>query len=134
GASGESSSQGFDGARGWIRDSSGQREMDDKELVALRRSADFFRYLKIKETYPQMRVLAKEKVGIREAYVVGATSRDDSRERLYFDANTGLLIRRQVTFKTAFGGIPEVIDFDDYREVGGVKLPFTISWSRSSFG
>ena len=128
------SMQGFDGSRGWTRDSGGLREMDAKELVAMRRSADFFRYLKIKETYPQMRVLAKEKVGIREAYVVGATSRDDSRERLYFDANTGLLIRRQVTFKTAFGGIPEVIDFDDYREVGGIKLPFTISWSRSPFG
>jgi hypothetical protein len=81
-----------------------------------------------------MRVLAKEKVGTRESYVVGATSRDDSRERLYFDADTGLLIRRQVTFKTAFGGIPEVTDFDDYRDVGGIKLPFTISWSRPPFG
>ena len=132
--SGESSSQGFDGARGWIRDSGGVRDIDAKDLVAMRRSADFFRYLKIKETYPQMRVLAKEKVGTREAYVVGATSRDDSLERLYFDATSGLLIRRQVTFKTAFGGIPEVTDFDDYREVGRVKLPFTISWSRPPFG
>jgi Photosynthetic reaction centre cytochrome C subunit len=129
-----SSLQGFDGARGWTRDSGGLREMDAKELVGARRSADFFRYLKVKETYPQMRVLAREKVGTRESYVVGATSRDDSRERLYFDADTVLLIRRQVTFKTAFGGIPEITDFDDYREVGGVKLPFMITWSRPPFG
>jgi hypothetical protein len=108
--------------------------MDAKELVGARGSADFFRYLKIKETYPQMRVLAREKVGTREAYVVGATSRDDSRERLYFDEDTGLLIQRQVTFKTAFGGIPEITDFDDYREVGGIKLPFMITWSRTPFG
>jgi hypothetical protein len=129
-----SSLQGFDGARGWTRDFGGLREMNAMELVVARRAADFYRYFKIKETYPQMRVLAREKVGTREAYVVGATSRDDSRERLYFDAETGLLIRRQVTFKTAFGGIPEVTDFDDYRDVGGVKLPFTISWSRTPFG
>ena len=129
-----SSLQGFDGARGWTRDSRGLRDMDARELVGARRSADFFRYLKIKETYPQMRVLAREKVGTREAYVVGATSRDDSRERLYFDEDTGLLIQRQVTFKTAFGGIPEVTDFDDYRDVGGVRLPFSISWSRTPFG
>ncbi|MEK6324467.1 MAG: photosynthetic reaction center cytochrome c subunit family protein [Acidobacteriota bacterium] len=129
-----SSLEGFNGGRGWTRDLRGLREMEAKELAGVRRSADFFRYLKIRETYPQMRVLGKEKVGGREAYVVGATSRDDSREKLYFDANTGLLIRKQVTFKTAFGGIPEVTGFDDYRDVGGVKLPFTITWSRAPFG
>ncbi len=129
-----SSLQGFDGVRGWTRDSRGLRDMDAKELASVRRDADFYRYLKIRETYPQMRVLAQEKVGGREAYVVGATSRDDSREKLYFDAKTGLLIRKHVTFKTAFGGIPDVTDFDDYRDVNGIKLPFTIIWSRAPFG
>ena len=80
-----------------------------------------------------MRVLGKEKVGDRDAFVVGATSRDDSREKLYFDAETGLLLRRYLTFKTALGSIPEVIDFADYKDVDGIKLPFTISWSRMPF-
>jgi hypothetical protein len=129
-----SSSEVFDGVRGWIKDSKGQRDMDAKELTAIRRDADFYFYLKIREAYPQMRVLAKETVGGREAYVVGATSRDDAREKLFFDTNSGLLIRKYVTYKTAFGGIPEVTDFDDYREVNGVKLPFTIKWTRPPFG
>jgi hypothetical protein len=81
-----------------------------------------------------MRVLSKEKVAGRDAWVVGATSRDESRERLYFDAETGLLVRKYVTFKTAFGGIPEITDFNDYRDVNGIKLPFTIRWSRPPFG
>jgi hypothetical protein len=80
-----------------------------------------------------MRLLAKEMVGDREAYVVGAISRDDGRERLYFDSHNGLLIRRYVSFRTAFGAIPEVTDFDDYRPVDGIKLPFRISWSRPPF-
>jgi hypothetical protein len=80
-----------------------------------------------------MRVVAKENVRDREAYVVGATSRSDSREKLYFDVESGLLVRQFVAFKTAFGSIPEVTDFDDYREVSGVKLPFTITWSRPPF-
>jgi hypothetical protein len=80
-----------------------------------------------------MRVLGREKVGDREAYVIGATSRDDSREKLYFDADTGLLVRRYVTFKTALGSIPEVTDFAEYKEVGGIKLPFIVSWSRPPF-
>jgi hypothetical protein len=116
---------GFDGVRGWIRDSRGVREMDAKEMARSSRDASFFRYLKIKETYPQMRVLAKETVGSGEAYVVGATSRDGSREKLYFNLKTGLLVRRQVTFRTAFGGIPEVTDFADYRDLkeSGCRLP-----------
>ncbi len=134
GAAVGSSIQGFDGARGWTRDSRGLRDMDAKELAGIRRDADFYRYLSIRETYPQMRVLAQEKVSGREAYVVGATSRDDSREKLYFDAKTGLLIRKYMTFKTAFGGIPEVTEFDYYRDVNGIKLPFTITWSRPPFG
>ena len=134
GATGGSSSQGFDGLLGWTRDSRGVREMDVKELAGARRDADFYRYLKLKQTYPQMRVLGQERIGGREAYVVGATSRDDSREKLYFDVKTGLLIRRYVTFKTAFGGIPEVTDLDDYRDVNGIRLPFTVKWSRPPFG
>jgi hypothetical protein len=125
--------KGYNGAIGWLKDARGQREIKGKELDEEKRNADFFRYLKIKESYPGMRVLGREKVGDREAYVVGATSRDDSREKLYFDVDTGLLIRRYVTFRTALGPIPEVTDFADYKEVDGIKLPFTVSWSRPPF-
>jgi hypothetical protein len=125
--------EGFDGSKGWTKDVRGQREVTGRELADMKRGADFFRYLKIRESYPQMRVLAKEKVRDREVYVVGATSRSDSREKLYFEVESGLLVRQFVAFKTAFGSIPEVTDFDDYREVSGVKLPFTITWSRPPF-
>jgi hypothetical protein len=122
--------EGFDGVKGWAKETRGLRELAGRELADARRDADLLRYVNLRATYPQMRVLAKEKVGGREAYVVGATSRDDSREKLYFDAQTGLLIRRYVAFKTAFGTIPEVTGFDDYRLVNGVRLPFSITWSR----
>jgi hypothetical protein len=125
--------EAFDGSKAWAKDTHGQREMTAKETRELKREADFFKYLKIRESYPQMRVLARERVLGREAYAVGATSRDDTRERLYFDVDSGLLIRRYVAFKTAFGSIPDVTDFDDYREIGGVKLPFKVTWSRPPF-
>jgi hypothetical protein len=126
--------EAFDGVKGWAKDTRGLRELEGRELADARHDADLLRYVNLRETYPQMRVLTKERVGDREAYVVGATSRDDSRDKLYFDAQTGLLIRKYVAFKTAFGTIPEVTDFDDYRAVNGVKLPFTITWSRPPFG
>lgn len=126
--------EAFDGVRGWTRDARGSRELEGRELAEVMRDADLMRYVNLRAAYPQMRVLTKERVSDRDAYVVGATSRDDSREKLYFDVQTGLLIRKYVAFKTAFGTIPEVMDFTDYREVNGVKLPFTIAWSRPPFG
>jgi hypothetical protein len=132
--SGGTITQAFDGVKGWVKDSRGLREIEERELADAKRDADLLRYVDLKVAYPQMRVLAKERVGDREAFVVGATSRDDSREKLYFDTQTGLLIRKYVAYKTAFGTIPEVTDFDDYREVNGVKLPFAITWSRPPYG
>ncbi|HXU39025.1 MAG TPA: photosynthetic reaction center cytochrome c subunit family protein [Blastocatellia bacterium] len=126
--------EAFDGVKGWTRDARGYRELEGRELAEVIRDADLMRYANLRAAYPQMRVLSKEKLADRDAYVVGATSRDDSREKLYFDVQSGLLIRKSVAFKTAFGTIPEVTDFDDYRAVNGVKLPFTIAWSRAPFG
>src|SRR5262245_4505991 len=126
--------EGVDGTSGWVKDARGQREISGRELIQTKREADFLRYLNIKNAYPQMRVLAKEKIAGREVYVVGATSRDDVREKLYFDLKSGLLVRQSTAYKTAFGTIPEVMDFDDYREVNGMKLPFSIVWSRPPFG
>ena len=125
--------KGFNGTAGWAKDNRGRREIEGKDLAEQKRDADFFKYLKLRESYLSLRVLGKEKIAGREAYVVGATSVDGSREKLYFDVGTGLLIRRYVSFKTVFGTIPEVTDFDDYKEVSGAKLPFTVSWSRPPF-
>jgi len=45
---------------------------------------------------------------------------------LYFDAETGLLVRRTTSTTTPVGTIPEQVDFSDYRDVDGMKVPFTI--------
>ena len=40
---------------------------------------------------------------------------DKTRERLYFDTTTGLLVRRVITRVSPIGRIPEQTDYDDYR-------------------
>ncbi|HEX8183280.1 MAG TPA: hypothetical protein VF747_00975, partial [Blastocatellia bacterium] len=47
-------------------------------------------------------------------------------ERLYFDAETGLLLRWVIYIDTMIGPYPEATDYEDYRDVDGVKVPFTI--------
>ena len=62
----------------------------------------------------------------RDVYVLRGTTTAGKRETLYFDVETGLLVRRSTSTATLVGTIPEQVDFADYREVDGLKLPFTI--------
>ena len=59
-----------------------------------------------------MTLKGREKVGGSDAFVVEATPAEGHATRLYFDTQTGLLLRKDKTY------------FEDYREVDGVKLPF----------
>ncbi len=43
---------------------------------------------------------------------------------LYFDAESGFLLREVRYSKSPIGRIPTQIDYSDYRDVGGVKMPF----------
>jgi hypothetical protein len=50
---------------------------------------------------------------------------------LYFDNKTGLLVRWVRWNETPVGPVPTQIDYDDYREVAGVKMPFTWTVSQT---
>ncbi len=49
---------------------------------------------------------------------------------LYFDKKTNLLVRMVRYSRTPVGRVPTQIDYADYREVDGMKFPFsyTFSW------
>ena len=121
--------QGFNGTIDWTKTPSGQREMNSVEVARIKREADFYKDLKLKEQYSKMTVIGKEKIGDREAYVIEALSLDNKTEKLFFDTQSGLLLRRTVLTETKLGLNPEQTDFEDYREVDGVRLPFTIRMS-----
>ena len=84
--------------------------------------------------YSSLRGAGKDKIGDRDVYVVIATTADKRRERLFFDAENGLLLRRITYTQTMIGVIPEQTDFEDYRDVEGVKLPFTVRLSSVDAG
>jgi len=51
--------------------------------------------------------------------------------KLYFDSRTGLLARQLRYTNTIVGTIPIQIDYSDYREIGGIKMPFhwVVTWT-----
>ena len=66
----------------------------------------------------------------REVQVVQAMA-GGSPVKLFFDKQTGLLTRVVRYSKTIVGSVPTQIDYSDYREVAGVKLPFQwrLTWT-----
>jgi hypothetical protein len=48
---------------------------------------------------------------------------------LYFDRASGLLLRMVRYSKSPIGRVPTQIDYADYRDVGGIKMPFRITFA-----
>jgi hypothetical protein len=48
---------------------------------------------------------------------------------LYFDRQSGLLLRELRYSNSPIGRVPTQIDFADYRDVNGIKLPFRITYA-----
>ncbi|HEV2765027.1 MAG TPA: c-type cytochrome [Pyrinomonadaceae bacterium] len=120
------SRQGFEGQSGWLKNPREQRALSAADLSALRQTAELYEVVKIREPFPAMTVTGRETVGDRAAYVLEAKRPAGVVEKFYFDAQTGLLLRKLTLTHNLLLPIPEQIDFEDYREVDGVKLPFTI--------
>jgi hypothetical protein len=47
-------------------------------------------------------------------------------EHLEFDRASGLLLRRSVFTRTPLGQLHERIDYSDYRDVSGIKMPYQV--------
>jgi photosynthetic reaction center cytochrome c subunit len=61
--------------------------------------------------------------------VVQGTGPRGSVATLYFDQTSGLLLRVLRYGNTPIGRVPTQVDYDDYRDVGGIKIPFRLTFA-----
>jgi hypothetical protein len=117
----------FDGQSGWISGpDTGIQPLAGQDLSSTQRDAVFYQSLELKKTYPQMALKGKEDVGTWPAYVIEASSSDGSVRHMYFDVSSGLLIRADEDSISPQGRDTIQFFFEDYRDVDGVKQPFTV--------
>ncbi len=109
------------------------REVTGVELARARRDSLFYNDFDLKQVYSGFRVRGIEKVGDRDTYLVMASAPNDAPERLYFDTQTGLLLRRVQYNDSALGRSPLQTDYEDYREVDGIKRAFVLRQARPDF-
>jgi hypothetical protein len=123
------STQKLNGASGWIKNAREDRAMDDVDIARAKSLAWSLEPLQIKEPYPQMIVGGTEKIAGRDTQIVRMALLNKRRAAFYFDKETGLIARRVVTTETPIGVDSEQTDYEDYREVDGVKVAYTIRTS-----
>jgi cytochrome c553 len=104
--------------------------VSDELAPLLAHEAEIYPGAKILAAAASMRVFGTTKIGDRDAIAMFPGQRSATNDRLYFDKNTGLLLRQAYVLPTLFGPLPTQIDYDDYRDVQGVKLPFRVTISR----
>ena len=121
----------YNGEEGWLG-SPGHpaREMHGSDLDGAAMDADLHLATHLKKMFDQMQIRGKEAVGDRQAYVVSGKRAGKTPIQLYFDADSGLLLRVVRYGETALGWMPTQIDYSDYRESNGLKVPFRWTLAR----
>ena len=126
--------RGFNGTVGWEDNpQTGMRDITGPELAAMKRDADFYVAINLRELYPKMTVKGKESNNGHDVYVVEAIPPEGAPETMWFDAGSGLLVRTQRETDGPNGKVTLDVTFDDYREVDGVKVPFVMHFSLGEF-
>lgn len=124
----ETYAEGFNGSGAWRKTSRWTGELTGLDLSMARLNGVLFDPALAPDPKAINARVSTETVNGHECYVLREnTSEPGFFERLYFDQKSGLLVRRITLQRTLFGPLPFTWDYDDYRDVHGVKAPFSLT-------
>jgi len=118
------SSTAFDGQKGWLSfPGSPIREMHHADFEGARLDADLHFPTDLQKTFAEFKTVQRSRVEGSDTIVVFASNPGQPPLELYFDQSAGLLLR-EVRFATSPLGLnPTQIDYADYKDYDGVKVP-----------
>jgi len=123
----------FNGHEGWLGTPGRPvREMHGSDLDGAAMDADLHLATHLKGVFSQLQTRGIEKIADRDAYVVVGQREGKPSVRLYFDNQSGLLVRLIRFGDTALGLLPTQIDYADYRDTDGVRIPYRWTLARPS--
>jgi hypothetical protein len=123
----------YDGTAGWLGTTGrAPRQMSPTEAFAASLDADFYLVAHLKETFPQLRRGRPMEINGAMCEAVSASKPGQPPVNFYFDQKTGLLQRMVRYAETPMGRMPTQIDYADYRETDGVKIPWRWTLARTN--
>ena len=120
----------YNGQEGWLTIRNGVHMMTASEREAARLDAELYFPARVKELYKDFRVAPGEEIAGHATNMVTAKGSDVPAARMYFDQESGLLLRLTRFAETPLGRNPTQIDYADYRVNDDVKLPYQWTLTR----
>jgi cytochrome c2 len=121
----------YDGRAGWIAGPATERpvvllELTDGDLAGAKLDAALWFPAQIKQSLAQWRAASPATIDGRDMQMIQGTGDGRYPVNLYFDSKSGLLARVVRYAESPVGLNPTQIDYADYREVAGVRLPYRV--------
>jgi photosynthetic reaction center cytochrome c subunit len=127
------SSTVFDSQNGWFKSPEGPvRDMPQADFEGAKLDADLQFPTDVKKTFQELKVIRTEKIGEHQAVLLFATNSSGPPVELYFDRQTGLLLRQLRFGSSPLGLNPTQIDYGDYKGFDGVQVPLHLVITRPS--
>ena len=122
----------YDGRDGWIAEPDTPlplTQLTGGDLDGAKIDAMLMSPMRVKESRSQWGA-GMTAIDDRQVRVVEGAGSGQTPLKLYFDKDSGLLVRLVRYANTAVGLVPTQIDYSDYRALSGVMLPFkwTVTW------
>ena len=117
----------YNGTTGWTttpRALLGEYEVTGTELDGLHFDAELAFPGQIKQVLTDLRVGYPDTIDGHDVVVVQGRGPRNLLVTLYFDKQSGLLVREIRFGRTPIGRVPSQVDYSDYRAVDGIKFPF----------
>jgi hypothetical protein len=122
---------GFDGQTGWVNgEIQGFRIMKGEALAQWRANAGLEGRMDLIPQLPLRKLLGQIEIRGRRVYQIALATISAPAGVYFFDTQNGLLLRTETQFKTSAGATyPATIDYEDFRAVEGVSIPFRTTWT-----
>jgi photosynthetic reaction center cytochrome c subunit len=124
-----------DGKAAWVKAFGNIHDLEGVEAAQVSRPSEFGLPLSFKQRYQTITVGRYGNLDGTETISLAARVSADVTEQMQFERQSGVLRRRLIQTRTPFGNLVETVDYSDYRDAGGIKMPFQIkytTWNQNS--
>ncbi len=119
----------FDGEKGVVKTVDKNEEVTGKELEQLKIEATMELLLDPDSFGITLSYEGTEKINEKDAFKLKMILPSSIRWFTFFDTESGLKVKEQKEMQTKMGLIEQVVTFDNYTEVDGIKYPFKLTQS-----
>lgn len=116
---------GTDGNVVWANSTmTGPQVYEGKHRASMLHQGVFDKYAYWRKTFEKVEAVGIENVAGKSCFKVVATPKDTHPETLFFDKESGLLVRVKTTMEHPMGPMPLDAYLEDYKKSGGILISF----------